>query len=902
MSTKRRLFDRETQDQSLEDRYFKYIRPKLYEKHANYCQYGSRRGRTLAEHLDSACQFVLTITKIAKIPEDKRGLILSATSVHDLNKLDEEHNRDVKKLARDREFLEKQLEKACVLELVKTNEDLELVRKLIERHSGHTASDGMRFLPEDPNIKHWAAILIGGDLFDLGIDENLRIRKVENELTVALQRPTHIFTIRLSQELGYLTSLLLSACEEILHSKGLCTLALNPDSQTFIGTTFPDSDLAPEIAQLWQKKIDLVFGGNVEKLVNPTKDGIKIDQQAIEQNLEATLDQVYALLVKKTNSFKLDKITIDIKKYGSEAGETEVKLASELGLMPISNAEEFAISEGLKAVYLSYRESELSPKESWDRIATQVYITPEQRLALEPFNAQYGRCLFAAKAVQGGLESVMKALENSFSLRQLEKTEKSRILDTIVRQLLNLDVLSDLDKFAELTAYIHANPRNRCSLGKESSEVNDLISAQMPPNTKVQMFSNRLPGGMSAEPKRKANFLGALSYQLMSIGANFPSGGKQDPLYLHFALPRGSNVELRNIWRNFLKEKAAISEDGAITIDELKLYRDNELVFQPNKVVGMALPKRPEFIHSTVTIPIVWGDVNASMALLKSLRLALELSLALDISFPFVLSGNLEIEPTWDIFGQVEGIASSLQPLLGNGKYYRDGHLSEKARKHSLTAEKVLNRLRCLGQLTIAVASLTKKDDCLYDLARSVSRPLDLYYVLLRWILREQDEPNLEVIWTRIKEPLQTILEDLMSEEHNLVSQYLKKAAHIAEKATLRGSSFSRTSQAEPFSEFIKAVRARKTHLDWDTVFASLVQKYHNRLDRIRKHGVGATKFEQIKEFYFVLQQLFKDVYNDRPERLLTDSKTLEAAYLFFLQEARQELKAEKEQDKNQEN
>ena len=48
-----------------------------------------------------------------------------------------------------------------------------------------------------------------------------------------------------------------------------------------------------------------------------------------------------------------------------------------------------------------------------------------------------------------------------------------------------------------------------------------------------------------------------------------------------------------------------------------------------------------------------------------------------------------------------------------------------------------------------------------------------------------------------------------------------------------------------------------------------------------------------------MLQQLFENVYNERPERLLTDSKTLEAAYLFFLQEARQELKAEKEQEKN---
>lgn len=81
--------------------------------------------------------------------------------------------------------------------------------------------------------------------------------------------------------------------------------------------------------------------------------------------------------------------------------------------------------------------------------------------------------------------------------------------------------------------------------------------------------------------------------------------------------------------------------------------------------------------------------------------------------------------------------------------------------------------------------------------------------------------------------------------------------------------------------------------MDWETVFAALVQQYHNRLNRIREHGVGKPKLEQIKQFYQVLQKLFEEVYHSRPERLLSDSKTLEAAYLFFLEEAHQELKAE---------
>lgn len=383
----------------------------------------------------------------------------------------------------------------------------------------------------------------------------------------------------------------------------------------------------------------------------------------------------------------------------------------------------------------------------------------------------------------------------------------------------------------------------------------------------------------------------------MAVGANFPKASKQDPLYLHFALPKGSSPKLQALWRKWLQDTAATNaEGGTVTIDELKLYRDSILDYKPNKVVGFALPKRPEFTYSTVTIPVVWGDVNNSVALLKSLRLALELSLAPDFGFPFILSANLEVEPEWDVFGRVEGIASALQPLLGSGIYQRQGHLSKQEQQLALTGEEILERLQCIGKLAISIASLQKKDDCLYDLARAAQRPLNLYFVLLRWILREQDEPNLEAIWTRIREPLTTLLKSIMSEEHDRVSDYLKQAAHIAEVGKLRGSSFRRTAQAEPFSEFIKAVRARKSHMDWDTIFAALVQDYHTRLDRIREHGVGATKYEQVKQFYQILKQLFEEVYNSRPERLLTDSKTLEAAYLFFLQEARQELKAQTKQ------
>ncbi|NJN12761.1 MAG: CRISPR-associated protein Csc3 [Richelia sp. RM1_1_1] len=879
---------------TLEEIYFSEIRPQLYENHAHQHQYGVRTGTTLAEHLDSACQFVLTVSYIAGVVEHKRGLILAATAVHDLNKLDPEE-RKVKTLARDKIFLREQLEKACVLSFINSEDDLELVRKLIERHSGHNVTDGARFLPEDENIKKWAAMVTAADLFDLGIPDVLRFRKLETELTVAFNRPCKLFRVRLSEDRGYITALLLGACEEVLKKYGLNPLAIFPDGELFAGDSFPSENLIEEIAGVWQSKIDQVFGNNIEQLVRATKDGIKVAPQAIQQNLDEVLINVQALLEKKKAGFKADKISKDIAKWGETAGSDAIIKANELGLIPVSNAEEFAISEGLKAAYLSYRETGLNPRDVWNKIAIHTGISEQQRVILEEFNGQYGRPLFAVKGVIKGIDGIQEALRESLELRRenTNKTETSEASEEIiaaVSQMLNLPIATKFNGGKYLEAYVEANPKQRCSLGSSSSSIDDLISDNMPPGTKVQAFSNRLPGGISAEPKRQADSVAALAYQLMAVGANFPAVKKQDPLYLHFSLPKGSAPELLRIWRDFLQRTAETNPDGGtVTVDEFQLYRDNAINFKANKVVGFAFPKRPNFIHNSVIIPLVWGDTNTSVALLKSLWLALELSLSLEFGFPFTLGGTLEVELSNDIYGRVEGIPGALQSLLESGQYNRQ------------EAEKIRDRFRCIGKLAISIASIQKADDCLYDLARACTRPIELYYVLLRWILREQDEPNLSMIWSRIKEPLHCLLESLMPNDNSLLTQYLKEAAKIAAEANLKGSSFKRTSITEPFTAFTSAVRSHKSYMDLDFMFAVLSQEYHTRLDRIRENGVGLTKLEQIKSFYSVLRKLYEDIYQARPEKLLSDRDKLEAAYLFFYQEADQQFRKKKKEDENAE-
>lgn len=881
---------------SLEERYFSDIRPVLYQLHGKHQQYGVRTGTTLAEHLDSACQFILTVSRQAGVPDRIREILLATAAVHDLNKLGDPSGRNVKQLARDRAFLEQQLERACVKSLVPSEDSLELARRLIERHSGHGVSDGMIFSPEPDEMEPWVAMLRAADLFDLGLPEHKRIQKLQTELTVAFERTCSLYQVRVSKDLGYITALLLNAVEEILVKQGLTPLAIFPDGVLFEGVAWPEGDLIPKIAARWQSKINEVFGKNIEQLVNVTKDGIKISPQAINQDIDEVVAIAFGFLEKKKGGFKASKIEQDIAKWGQKAGATALAEAEAVGLVPVSNPEEFAIAEGLKAVYLSYRSLQPQPstQETWDLIATLVGISPVHRGAIEAFDPQYARPLFAAKVVRKGREGIEAALRDSLQKRKESESGSNGSEDstvnpeicTAVEQLLNLPIPSLLNGFDALTDYITTNPKERSSLGYTSANTEKLRSPNMPPGTKVQMFSNRIPGGMNADPTRYADSIEALAYQLVAVGGQFPGGSKKEqnePMYLHFLLPPGSSPELRRIWIEFLQNKARINpEGGPIQVDEWQLYRDNSLEFKSSKGIGFTFPQRSDFINGNVLIPLLWGDTNVSVALIKSLWLALELSLSLEIGFPFIVSSHLEIEPSAEDYGKVEGIPTSLTPLLETGQYSREN------------AAKILGRLRCLGPLVLAVASPKKRDDCLYDLARATSQPFSLYYVLLRWILREKENPNWETIWSDICEPLNTLLESLMPDDNHTLTQYLKQAAQLAVAGKIWGS-YKRTSSIEPFGNFIAAIRSQKPYMDLDLVFAALVQNYHTRLDRIREHGVGATKFEQITEYYQVLRQLYEEVYQGRAEKLIADKKTLEAAYFFFLQDARNKVKAESE-------
>jgi CRISPR-associated protein Csc3 len=93
-------------------------------------------------------------------------------------------------------------------------------------------------------------MLTAADLFDLGIPDADRFRKLETELTVAFNRPCNLFRVRLSEDRGYISALLLGACEEVLQVHKMHPIAIFPDGELFEGD-IPQDDLVQQIAATW---------------------------------------------------------------------------------------------------------------------------------------------------------------------------------------------------------------------------------------------------------------------------------------------------------------------------------------------------------------------------------------------------------------------------------------------------------------------------------------------------------------------------------------------------------------------------------------------------------------------------------------------------------------------------
>jgi CRISPR-associated protein Csc3 len=131
------------------------------------------------------------------------------------------------------------------------------------------------------------------------------------------------------------------------------------------------------------------------------------------------------------------------------------------------------------------------------------------------------------------------------------------------------------------------------------------------------------------------------------------------------------------------------------------------------------------------------------------------------------------------------------------------------------------------------------------------------------------------------------------------LSQELEKAAAIAVKNNLRGSSFERSSLLYPFNEVMQklAQDQGQTAVDRETLRAAATQDIYDHLDRLATRAgykMTKTRAEACADFVNCWFDDILGVYGGHTRKLIADEKLLRSAFLFYVRQQQEIAKQER--------
>ena len=220
-------------------------------------------------------------------------------------------------------------------------------------------------------------------------------------------------------------------------------------------------------------------------------------------------------------------------------------------------------------------------------------------------------------------------LQDGTNLMETLQTESEfGVLKEYVRKYVDFDfaVGRDKDFGTNLTRYVEDNHVQCSTCGSEF--VTDLwMKPDVPPNIKVQQFSNRLEGGSSREPKRHVCSVCRTQYMLDKICYNVTSN--TSTFFIHLYPPSFFTDVLIKAFRD-AQNRFRDPDFPSIylkTYDAFRNYREKGQLVLPvsqTKSNGNPLPKFSEALGNILTIPVnTPGQNNHTENILYAVKNAL---------------------------------------------------------------------------------------------------------------------------------------------------------------------------------------------------------------------------------------------------------------------------------------
>ena len=913
-------------------------------KYQEIIQYGAKAGQSLYLHILNGIFILQRLRPILNLDDIEVQVLFSAFSVHDLNKLDrfQDTRRSFNYLANANNVGEVLMDLEMEPFFPEWHDYIKDIELLVRAHSRYNNTyDETLDLNYDPYrleknrlLKYLVPAIRAMDVIDLSktLEERAKKQDFLKEVNSLFDNVQYKFVYhKVSEQRGILTNLLHNEIVKYLEAeKDLLPLLYYPDGVAYLVDQNSDVQITTdEIAIIGNVIVDNIEAKTREefsKFIQGSPAGIKVDEKCLSLGVsfKEIWNEVRNIISQRKYAANVDAMndrcrgrlqntrqqlvgTQPSKKNPDPAAQVTLIdeiLAEDVYLLPPDD-DAVKIGELVRTYYIFLKKhfSKNIP-DAW----TYIYDLLKLPLVIEDatlrpryatFNALSDRGYIVGRDLYNtgmDLDEIYELiLQDGTNLMATLQTESEfGVLKDYVRKYVDFDfaVGRSKDFATNLKRYVENNHVQCSTCGSEFGT--DLwMKPDVPPNIKVQQFSNRLQGGSSREPKRRVCSVCRTQYMLDKICYNV--SGSTSTFFIHLYPPSFFTDVLIKAFRDAQNRfrDPDFSEYSARylkTYDAIRHYQETTqlvLPFNWTKVNGNPLPKFSEALGNILTIPVNTPGGNHTENTLYALENALLYQRFLgcravltDSSIPIFSGGEFS-----HFF--IDHIPPAFRGWLPDNDL--DSGMTQQA----------FEQLCNMHSIRSKIGSIETND--LVRLIRSLNYDvLELYYVTHKMIKREQagNEPRQ---FATVRDTAQLIADVVAQRGGDTIMSYIKELARIAWEGRLKGESLKDSSLAKPLEVAFDSLERWQSERETEDEARAIMSKEVARaIERLNSRFYGAKKLESISQFITVLfDQIYKDVYQGNLFDLLENRKRIRAGYLYFITEMIPKRDREKEEQQS---
>ena len=792
-------------------------------------------------------------------------------------------------------------------------------------------------LERDRLLKYLVPIIRAIDVIDLSktLEERAKKQDFLKEINSLFDDVKYKFVYhKVSEQRGVFTNLIHNEIARYLETeKDLLPLLYYPDGVAYLVDQNSNVHITTnEITAIGNSVVDNIESktrGKFSKFIQNSSAGIKIDEKCLLLRLSfqdiwnevrnIISEKNYATNVDAMNDRSCGRLQEERRKLlGSKPSKKNPDPAAQVALIDEILAEEIyllppddvavRIGELVRTYYIFLNKHFSSAiPDAW----TYVYDLLKLPLEIEnattlqqyaAFNALYdrgyiiGRDLYKSGMSFGEVYELI--LQDGLNLMETLQTESEfRVLKDYVHKYIDFDfaVGRDKDFATNLTRYVKDN-HVQCSTCGSEFDTDLWMKPDVPPNIKVQQFSNRLEGGSSREPKRRVCSVCRTQYMLDKICYNVTSS--TSTFFVHLYPPSfftdGLIKAFRNAYNRF--RDPDFPSVYINTYNAFRIYRERAQLVLPvskTKSNGNPIPEFSEALGNILTIPVnTPGQNNHTENMLFAIKNALLYQRFLgcravltDSSIPLFSSDEFS-----HFF--IDHIPSVFR-----------GWLTDNDLDSNMTKQ-VFDQLINLHNIQVKIGSFETDD--LVRLIRSLNYDaLELYYVTHKMIRREQ-AGNEPLHFATVRDTAQLIADVVAQKGGEAIMSYIKELARIAWEGRLRGQSRKDTSLAKPLDIAFNCLdRWNEKRFKREDIRAFTSKEIARAIERLTPgEYLSETRrlkiLQQSTEFVDVLlNQLLDGTYQGELNELVEDHRKIRSTYIFYLYDemfSKSEKKEEEQQ------